>query len=560
MSTQNLISPSFSNATREAFNNTWKLSVLAYVDQDNINVNSTLTYLSTQIAEFQIQGSTDSVELVNQSGSVVWSSVLSMLIRLVNVTQNEEFPGFDLIPDSAMSVPGNYTIVVLPLLKSSNDTSLGQQLEVNMTISESYPPPPVTVATGSTAPTPPTGNLVMTKNVAYSYDDIAANFVVGNFSIQYLSQNEHTLSGADTGQFAFIFNVTSPNGVSDMLSYLWSPPCSLNIGFECVSNSSWVLPTPENSSVVSYLPAILRILWYTNTTGFYVAFQEWDQILLTTSTTMAAPEIASWTTLDVSNGSAACQNLAGPGSASWQSNTCTVNGSERVSDFLMPRGFGLQIYPGVTLVLVGGGFANYGSIVNNGTFDVETAFGSYGYIVNGGTISLNSSFGFANEYDNYFMPYGGTINNWGTINVLPLYRTFPVNYTANGTTFYFPAGQLIGVQFANDGIVNNYGLINNSGIIQNYMDGSSYNSTINNLGRIIDQPGSEFQNVNDLYNYGIITNFGNFTNEGVVADICGGGFMNTGGGTVSGVPIITACSTAGVQVSTAVQEKSSSSS
>ena len=367
-STQNSLSILHSQISHYALNGTWEFAVFAYVDQNNVDLNSTLTYLSNQTKEFEIQRPINTIQVLNQNGTGVWTWAVPGALAFVNVTEGEEFIDFNQIPANVMQTLGSYNINVLPLLNSINGTSLGQLLEVNMTIiSSSTGMTTQTTTISGTSSTSSSQNPVLTSNEAFSYDKIPAQTVVGNFTIQFFSATGHTTSGNGT-QYMFIFNITTPDGASGSVPFVWTPPCSLKLGVICESDNSWVLPDPENSTV-NYLQANLLILWYTNTTGFYVSFQEWDEIQVTTTTTVSNI-IPNFITLDASNGSQACASLMpGSGTARWNADVCTLTGSETTSPSLLvsPNTI-LDIFPGITLVLdnPGFGFENYGTIINNG--------------------------------------------------------------------------------------------------------------------------------------------------------------------------------------------------
>jgi len=130
-------------------------------------------------------------------------------------------------------------------------------------------------------------NLVLTSSKTYTYDSIPPFQFVGNFSIQllysgtgYTSQPSNGTSTMYTG-YSFAFNVTTPAPKSTYMLFGWIPPCLSNLGLPCQTNNETVLPSPENETV-NYHLANLLIMWYKNTTGLYVSFQEYDQIETTT--------------------------------------------------------------------------------------------------------------------------------------------------------------------------------------------------------------------------------------------------------------------------------------
>ncbi len=544
----------YSQLSEYALNKTWEFSVFAYVNQNTVDLNSTLTYLSNRTEEFEIQHPINTILVVNQNGTGVWSWAVPGALALVNVTEGEEFIDFNQIPTSVMEAPGSYIITILPLLNSINGTSLGQLLEVNMTIFSSHTGTTSWITTTSgTSTTSSSQNPVLTSNEAFSYDKIPSRTIVGNFTIQFSNPNGHIMSG-NGSQYMFIFNITTPDGVSGSVPFVWTPPCSLNLGFRCESDNSWVLPDPENATV-NYLDANLLILWYTNTTGFYLSFQEWDNIQTTSTTTTISNSISNSIILDNSNGSAACESLMpGSGTAKWEANTCMLTGSETTSpSFLVSPNTILDIFPGITLVLdnPGFGFENYGTIINNGTIDLKNTFGQEGIIDNYGLISANATF--VSDNNTNFMPSGGTVNNYGAFEIIGYYANYPANSSDPNQTAYLAGGN-----FGNGAIFNNYGSLNNSGVIQNFVIGANFNSTINNYGTLQNLPGSEFQNRDIVNNNGTIINAGDFVNNGTVVNFCGSNFLGASGGTYLGNPIIGACGTTITQIMTTTETESSS--
>jgi hypothetical protein len=136
---QYILSPPYQRVTTYALNRTWEFSVYLYFDQNNLDLNSTLTYLSPQTEEFELQSPINTLQVFAPNGTDVWNWIVPGAIRLVNVTQNEEFTDFNQIPVGlVMNAVGNYTITILPLVSYSNGTSFGQLLEVNATVAGSY--------------------------------------------------------------------------------------------------------------------------------------------------------------------------------------------------------------------------------------------------------------------------------------------------------------------------------------------------------------------------------------------------------------------------------------
>ena len=92
--------------------------------------------------------------------------------------------------------------------------------------------------------------------------------------------------------YVFAFNVTTPNNKTTNTYFNWWPPCNTNLGLPCEQNNTWELPDPENSTI-NYATTNLYILWYTNSTGLYVSFQEWGETQVTTTVTVSSSNPSS---------------------------------------------------------------------------------------------------------------------------------------------------------------------------------------------------------------------------------------------------------------------------
>ncbi len=282
-----------------------------------------------------------------------------------------------------------------------------------------------------------------------------------------------------------------------------------------------------------------------------------SNVLVLTTATQSSFNITTWYTaanqtlivLNSSNGSLACRSIAeGQNySASWSGNVCTLTGSYYISSDALEPYVTLEILPGVTLVMNGAGFGNYGTIINNGTMDVETFLTSFGVIDNFGLISTNVSLGTAVDY--YFMPNGGTFDNYGAFLIngdfIGYYQHDESYLNGTAYTTYITAGEenLTGGQFDNGAILDNYGIINNTGSVWNGVSGSNFNSTINNYGTIRNLKYAEFVNDYTINNNdnGTIVNSGSFANDGI---ICGSNLVESSASAYSGRAIMEACSTA----------------
>ena len=263
----------------------------------------------------------------------------------------------------------------------------------------------------------------------------------------------------------------------------------------------------------------------------------------TTYTTSAVKQ--SLIMLDLSNGSAACQNIIEGQQflANWSGNACILTGSDQVSNFAVKPDITLEILSGVTLVLKGGGFANYGTIINNGTMKVYTPLGSYGVIVNSGLMTTNSTI--YTEFDTHFMSNGGTFENYGSFLINGHVGYYQHNETYSNGTIYFHEGNenLTGGSFTNGGILQNYGTINNTGWFWNVEAGFDFNSTIDNFGTIQNLEYAQFINNYTISNNGIMINSGYFTNDGKILAYCNSNFVEASAGSFYGNSVVGACGT-----------------
>ena len=439
-----------SQVSRYVYNRSWEFSVFAFFDQNNrLDLNSTLTYLSPQAGAFAVTPQFNTLQVIYQNGTRVWNDTYHGLPGSYTMKQGENFTDLYWIPTSVLQVRGTYAIIDFPLLSFQNGTSMGQQLEVNMTLKS---PGPTTEMTATTA-----------------------------------------------------YSVYCCGGTTSIVQ----------------------------STTTTYRP------------------------------------IQSWIYLDSSNGSAACEAIVegAIGWASWSGNTCTLSGLNGIGPAKVVGLYtGLVIFPGVTLLLsnVSPGFQNGGTIINNGTIIMQSGIANDGVINNYGLIS-NATGG--NEFDNFYMADGGTINNYGTFKIPLLLEKFtPPTPYPNGT---MPSPNTMTVNldnqtyvvvptFYNAGVFNNYGILNNTGAFQNFMYGSTYNSTFNNYGTLENGPDAFFQNNYTVTNNGSIINAGSFTNHGIVVNLCGGNFEEWDGGNYVGNAIIGVCGTTTTTVQVTIMEKNSS--
>ena len=196
----------------------------------------------------------------------------------------------------------------------------------------------------------------------YSYNLIPSSFTVGNFSIQYLNKL-FNMSGSET-PFAFLFNVTVPNGNSNLVRFIWTPPCALALSTQCNSNNTWSSWGPDPQyAYVNYGVASLMITWYINFSRPTATFAQSDliQTNTTSTSTSAAPPNQTSIVLDTSDGANVCQEIGNSANftATWSENVCTLFSSSYSSGFNLEPNSTLDVMPGVTLAFGGnGGFTS----------------------------------------------------------------------------------------------------------------------------------------------------------------------------------------------------------
>ncbi len=201
--------------------------------------------------------------------------------------------------------------------------------------------------------------------------------------------------------------------------------------------------------------------------------------------------------LNSTDGSSVCSLLfdGAVGTGGWNSgtNTCTLSGDPILSPtFLMNQSATLTIGHDATLVLSnpGHGFANYGTIINNGILIFENVFIDYGTVINNGKITIESP-----GFEIQFAQGGndpGVVNNSGTIE------------------------NMASAAITNQGTINNNGSIDNlrGAAIYNYFLSSNFSGIINNYLTINNQGSIE--------NERTINNFGTLSNAGSITNLCKG--------------------------------------
>ena len=193
--------------------------------------------------------------------------------------------------------------------------------------------------------------------------------------------------------------------------------------------------------------------------------------------------------LDEQNGQATCAMLSNGvvGTSGWDPamNRCTLSGNPLSSPtFLTDAGFTLVISPNVTLFLTGPEieFANYGTIINNGTLTVQSAFDDFGLIVNHGTMNIVNNVFQVMSSDN--TNETGRLYNTGIVENQPGAIIANGGFIENNGTIVNLMNASIYNNLANTSSMNNYGSINNAGYIQNRQVIDNY-GTIENTGLIL---------------------------------------------------------------------------
>jgi hypothetical protein len=133
---------------------------------------------------------------------------------------------------------------------------------------------------------------VMAYNEAYAYYDIPSVQFVGSFFVGMTTSNN--------SEYTFDFNVTTMAPKSTYIYFDWTPPCSSHLSSQCESDNQLVLPNPENATVV-YNGTRLLILWYQNSTGLYISFQEYYLVGPISVTTATSYNVTSSCTVSSAN-------------------------------------------------------------------------------------------------------------------------------------------------------------------------------------------------------------------------------------------------------------------
>ncbi len=289
-------------------------------------------------------------------------------------------------------------------------------------------------------------------------------------------------NASNSSIWQFNLGVTMGNGPSN---YIWN----FGDGSKTISVSNQTISHEYNKSGIYAARVSLLITSPSNSSKWELNAQISISVLVGNQ---ASPN--SNQALDSQTGSSVCSDLfdgtVGTGGWNATSNTCTLTGNPIESPtFLMDSGSTLVIGKNVTLILAnsGSGFANYGTIENNGTLIIQNSFSDYGAIVNHGTL--------INQDINFQTMSTSSGNETGTLN---------------------NTGLLENVQGA---AIENGGTINNNGTIDNMNNSTIYNnlantSVINNYGTI--------NNRGTLQNKDVINNYGNINNQGIIVNICDG--------------------------------------
>lgn len=120
---------------------------------------------------------------------------------------------------------------------------------------------------------------------SFDFDHIPYNFTLGNFAVQLVNNGTGYEAPSGNGTvtaylgFTWVFNVTTPDRKTKSVIFVWLPtdPCIQGVNVSCISQSDWILPNPENFTVMYGNVADLYIGWILNSTSLYVSFTQWEQ-------------------------------------------------------------------------------------------------------------------------------------------------------------------------------------------------------------------------------------------------------------------------------------------
>jgi YVTN family beta-propeller protein len=249
----NLTLPSASKSVF-ALNRTWEFSVIAYVNPNGVNVNSTLIYLGSSSATYEVQDPIGFVTALNSSGSIVGPIALPTPIRIVNVTTGIVFFSQSLIPNLSFSVPGVYTILDQPLLSSSNGTTLSSMFQVKLTVISS---PVGSLSTTTTSSSTLATSVTTASTSSSSFGSSETQIQVGGapYGIAYdPATGTSYVAVSGTGNVAIIDNqsklagyVSLENQSSDFVAY---DPISGLLYTYLQGNNTVVVTNPARNSIL----------------------------------------------------------------------------------------------------------------------------------------------------------------------------------------------------------------------------------------------------------------------------------------------------------------------
>lgn len=230
--------------------------------------------------------------------------------------------------------PGMYTVV--------GGDEWGQILLLHFTVGESPSLTTETTITSTQSGAPTTSSfagMVLTTSRTYSYDNIPWFEFVGNFGVQLVHNGTGYFPANNSSGyngFSFALNVTTPEPKSSYFFFEWTPPCSASLATHCEANNEIVLPTPENATV-SYHSETLLILWYKNSTGLYISFQQYQpsrSTVVTLSASGTPQQGTGYTTSTTTECSIPTPSLAGSQTSikSTNNQTATLNTYTTVSN------------------------------------------------------------------------------------------------------------------------------------------------------------------------------------------------------------------------------------
>jgi len=112
----------------------WEFLVRIVISGTDATVSSNLTYTGSTEATFAL-GDPFAVTMVeNSSGDVIWSTVSTALLRLVNVTYGQSFIFTQNVSAGVLQSGGSYTFITRPQLNAQSGVFLGDELQLSFNV------------------------------------------------------------------------------------------------------------------------------------------------------------------------------------------------------------------------------------------------------------------------------------------------------------------------------------------------------------------------------------------------------------------------------------------